>query len=169
MNLTANHPKKIAYCILSLILVFASPAFSQDSADFNQKVDVRKVINNSKENASFTPYVKFPTRTLASLSGYSPKTVKTNSYGGRADKKTKATGFYHVKQVNGRWWAIDPAGNFYLHNALVAVSMGTSDRNKAAFATAFGSDENWMNKTQSMMIENGFNGAGAWSNAKLIA
>jgi hypothetical protein len=150
-------------------LLLTSQVFAQDSLDFRIKVEVRKVLNNSKENASFTPYVKYPTRSLASLSGYTRKVVKTNVYGGRADKKTKATGFYHVKQVNGRWWAIDPSGHLYLHNALVAVSMGTSDRNKAAFATTFGSDEQWMAKTQSMMIENGFNGAGAWSNAKLIA
>lgn len=159
---------KIFNVFVGLSLTAVLPAIAQDSLDFKQVVEARKVLNNSKENSSFTPYGKFTTRTLASLSGFKPKTIKTDRYGGRLDKKEKATGFYYTKKINGRWWAIDPAGQLFIHNALNAVSMGASDRNKAALQQKFGDENTWMAKTQELVVENGFNGAGAWSNTKLI-
>lgn len=156
------------YFLLAMLL---APVLvcAQDSLDFKLKVEAKKVLNNSKENASFTPYVPFATRTLATLSGFKPKSVKTDVYGGRADKKQQATGFYHVKKVNGRWWAIDPSGHLFIHNAVNAVSMGTSERNKAALAKEFGNENQWLQQTQTLLKANGFNGAGAWSNTKLIS
>jgi len=160
---------KTFFNILSgLILATTVPAVAQDSLDFSKVVEVRKVLNNSVANASFTPYGKFKTRTLATLSGFKGKSIKTNKYGGRSDRKEKATGFYHTKKINGRWWAIDPQGNLFLHNALNAVSMGSSDRNKAQLAKVYGNENTWMTKTQEMIRSFGFNGAGAWSNTKLI-
>ena len=98
---------KTFFNILSgLILATTVPAVAQDSLDFSKVVEVRKVLNNSVANASFTPYGKFKTRTLATLSGFKGKSIKTNKYGGRSDRKEKATGFYHTKKINGRWWAI---------------------------------------------------------------
>ncbi len=159
-------PISLRYTLYAILL--SLPALAQDSLDFNQQVEVRKVLNNSLANSSFTPYKSWKTRTLSSLSGFKTKTIKTDKYGGRMDKSTKATGFYYTKKIDGRWWTIDPEGHYFIHNALNAVSMGTSDRNKAAFATEFGSETKWITKTQQMMIDNGFNGAGAWSNAKAI-
>lgn len=165
-----NADRLTAYLVIVIaLLAISAKAMAQDSLDFKLKVETRKVLNNSKDNASFTPYKSFATRTLASLTGFKAQSVKTDVYGGRLDRKAKATGFYHVRQIDGRWWAIDPAGNLFFHNAVNAVSMGTSDRNKAALAKEFGSESQWMDKTQKLLHENGFNGSGAWSNTKLIA
>lgn len=152
-----------------LLLFAASPALAQDSVDFKQRVEVRRVLNNSKANASFTLYKSFLTRTLLSLSNYKIKVVRVNKYGGRTDRIVARTGFYHCKKIDGRWWAIDPNGSLFIHNALVAVSMGGSDRNKAAFVAKYGDEKNWITKTHNFMLANGFNGVGAWSNTKAIA
>lgn len=162
------YTKQIPSFLLLAASLFSNPLFAQDSLDFNQKVEVRKVLNNSLANSSFTPYKQWSTRTLSSLTGFKTKQIPTNKYGGRTDKTTRATGFYHTKKINGRWWAIDPSGNLFFHNALNAVSMGTSDRNKAAFADKYGTASKWIEKTQQIMLDHGFNGSGAWSNTKLI-
>ncbi|RZK38711.1 MAG: agarase [Pedobacter sp.] len=161
-SLTKKSFALIALTVLPVTL------FAQDSLDFNQKVAVRKVLNNSKANASFTPYREVSTRTVSSLSGFKAKKVKTSLYGGRADKKDKATGFYYTKKINGRWWAIDPQGHYFIHNAVNAVSMGNSDRNKSAFASRYGTEKEWITKTQEMLYDYGFNGSGSWSNTRVI-
>ncbi|TCC91664.1 agarase [Pedobacter frigiditerrae] len=151
-----------------LMIMLVHQVMAQDSLDFNQKVEVRKVLNNSSEKASFTAYKTYSTRTLSSLSQFKSKKIRTDKYGGRMDRKEKATGFYYTKKIGDRWWVIDPQGYLFIHNALNAVSMGSSDRNKAAFAKLYGDEDNWMVKTQAFLIDNGFNGTGAWSNTKAI-
>ena len=154
--------------ITGIIALSNSTLLAQDSLDFKLKVEVRKVLNNSKDNATFTSYKPFLTRTLATLSGFQGKTIKMDKYGGRLDRKEQATGFYHSQKVNGRWWAIDPEGHLFLHNAIVAVGIGGSDRNKAALAQKYGSEKAWQSETHKMMLDHGFNGTGAWSNTNLI-
>ena len=34
--------------------------------------------------------------------------------GGYADTQTKATGFFRVEQIDGRWWFVDPQGHLFL-------------------------------------------------------
>ncbi|RZK59474.1 MAG: agarase [Pedobacter sp.] len=160
--------RKFVAVLLGLFVLFAHQALAQDSLDFNQKVEIRKVLNNSSEKASFTPYKFVKTRTLSSLSQFKSKKIRTDKYGGRMDRKEKATGFYYTKKIGDRWWVIDPQGHLFIHNALNAVSIGSSDRNKAAFSKLYGDENNWMVKTQGFLINNGFNGTGAWSNAKAI-
>ncbi len=158
----------LRFTLCILLLAPCSLLSAQDSLDFNQKVAVRKVLNNSSVRATFTPYGQFSTRTLESVSGFKPKKVKTSRYGGRLDKRDKATGFYYTKKIDGRWWVIDPDGYYFIHNAMNALSMGTSDRNKEAFAKLYGTETNWITKTQQLLKDNGFNGTGAWSNTKVL-
>ncbi|TKC06809.1 agarase [Pedobacter polaris] len=161
--------KKVLGVFASLVYFVVSTAVAQDSLDFKQRVAVRKVLNNSSDKSSFTPYREFATRTLASLTGFKKKAIKKDVYGGRLDRKESATGFYYTKKIGNRWWAIDPNGYLFLHNAVNAVSMGSSDRNKSAFEKEFVTENQWITKTQELLIANGFNGVGAWSNTKVIA
>lgn len=165
---TTRYPMLLAALLFCTGALITTPTRGQDSLDFNQQVETRKVLNNSLANSSFTPYRPFKTRTLSSLSGFKSKVIKTDKYGGRIDRSAKATGFYYTKKINGRWWAIDPDGHLFFHNALNAVNMGSSDRNKAAFASKFKNESTWIAQTQDMMLQHGFNGAGAWSNSKVI-
>ncbi|MFD0941538.1 agarase [Pedobacter boryungensis] len=160
--------RKIIGISFGIIMACSYSVAAQDSLDFNQKVEVRKVLNNSSDKASFTAYKYFKTRSLSSLSKFKSKPIRTDKYGGRMDKKEHATGFYYTKKIADRWWAIDPQGHLFIHNALNAVSMGSSDRNKDAFTKLYGNENQWITKTQDFLIENGFNGTGAWSNTKAI-
>jgi hypothetical protein len=48
-------------------------------------------------------------------------------YGGFAKTQAKATGFFHVEQVAGRWWLVDPDGHWFFSSGAngVGVSSGT--------------------------------------------
>ncbi|WP_202913646.1 hypothetical protein [Pararcticibacter amylolyticus] len=160
--LTRGSKYLLALCLVSV------QAFAQDTTEYTLRVAARKGINHKDGSNAFTEYKEYPTRTVAQLKGFLPSTVRLSKYGGRTDKKTKATGFFYIKKIDGRWWAVDPEGYYFLHNALNAVSMGASDRNKQALKGKFGDENNWIRRTQEILTSNGFNGAGAWSNVSLI-
>ncbi|KAA8482723.1 hypothetical protein BDE36_2784 [Arcticibacter tournemirensis] len=153
--------------ILFLCLI-SGFAFGQDSTEYALKVAARKGINHADGSNAFTAYKDYPTRTIGQLKQFVPKEVKLNRYGGRTDKRTKPTGFFYVKKIDDRWWAVDPEGCYYLHNAMNAVNMGRSDRNQQALKEKFVDETGWITKTHQILVENGFNGAGAWSNVNLI-
>ncbi|RYY12134.1 MAG: agarase [Cytophagaceae bacterium] len=128
-------------------------------------MDARKILNNSKVDgtATFTPYKSYATRTVAQLKNFKPSAVKLSKYGGRMDRRTTATGFFYVKKVDGRWWAVDPEGYLYLHNALNDLQPNRSARGQQALQEKFGNEAGWMSATRQLLLTNGFNGAGAWS------
>lgn len=159
--------KRIIRSILILGLI-AGRVSAQDNTEYSLKVPAKKGINHPDGSNTFTEYKEYSTRTIDQLQGFTPKEVKLSKYGGRLDKRIKATGFFHVKKVEGRWWAVDPDGYYYLHNALNAVSMGRSERNQQALREKFGNEAGWIKYTQQMLVNNGFNGAGAWSNTDLL-
>jgi hypothetical protein len=49
-------------------------------------------------------------------------------YGGFASTKAKATGFFRVEQINGKWWFVDPDGHLFL-------SMGVNGMGSTGGAT----------------------------------
>ena len=107
----------------------------------------------------------FPTRTLEDL----PAAVRTNldsqlsRYDGLIAGKAKATGFFHTEKIRGRWWLIDPDGCLFIHKGVASVNTTASPGATAAFDAKFGSQTNWAAQTTALLRENGFNGAGAWS------
>ncbi len=112
---------------------------------------------------------EYPTRTVAELPGFTPgRKFRLSRYGGLADRKGKATGFFRAEQVNGRWWFRDPDGCLYLNLAVTSVSPGSSPRMKQAMATKFGEPEKWAAGTVKLLRANGFNATGAWANNKLL-
>jgi len=42
-------------------------------------------------------------------------------YGGFRDAKAKATGFFRVEQVDGRWWFVDPDGHLFFSTAVTGM------------------------------------------------
>jgi len=106
------------------------------------------------------------TRTICQLPGFceSNPAVQVNMYGSRTDKQTTATGYYYVKQINGRWWVVDPLG--YLNISKGAACLGTQwgAVSTAAYSSLYGNSiVNWMNSTKQMLKDNGFYAAGCWS------
>lgn len=150
----------VAIPVLTPVLLMA-----QTGSEYTLKV-AAKISNQGSGKTGFREWKDYPTRTLKTLEGYSPKKVRLDRYGGRADMKAKATGFYYVTNVNGRWWSVDPLGNLFISKGVNDVQMGASDRNKAAFEKNFNDTHDWAIKTTSMLNGFGFNASGAWSSYK---
>jgi hypothetical protein len=119
---------------------------------------------------TFDAWKAYPSRTLSQL--HFPAADKADRdedmYGGRSDRKATATGYFHTERAEGRWWMVDPLGHLYLHNAVVDLKPGPSDRTVAAQKAAFGDTAAWMRQTHAMLLENGIHGAGAWVNVPLL-
>jgi len=87
---------------------------------------------------------------------------------GNIEFQEEATGFYHVKKIDDRWWGIDPLGNRYLNIALNSITSKGSEGMKNALKEKYGSKENWMKETINLLHEHGFNCAGSWSDHEAI-
>jgi len=133
-------------------------------------VDARVRVYNSDGTRTYNEYEPFKTRTIDLLANYSPskKTTELSKYGGNMNLQSTATGFFHVKKIVDRWWAIDPEGYYYINVALNSITVGKSERNKKALEQKFGTKENWIKETIQMLQENGFNCAGSWSDVEAI-
>lgn len=49
-------------------------------------------------------------------------------YGGFLHTSTKATGFFHVKQIDGRWWFVCPDGHLFFSTGSNGVGTGANTR-----------------------------------------
>jgi hypothetical protein len=54
-------------------------------------------------------------------------------YGGYASTHAKATGFFRVEQIDGKWWFVDPDGHLFISvgSDVIQPSIGTSTRGRA--------------------------------------
>ncbi|WP_153042843.1 agarase [Rufibacter ruber] len=155
---------------LAAVLALAPVVKAQEKAPAPLVVQAKRGLTTSDATKGFGEWKDYATRSFAQLTDFKPKETKLSPYGGRKDKRTKATGFFHVKQLNGRWWAIDPEGYYFLHTAVNTVTMGASARNKEALKETFKDSRGWASAANQLLRENGFNGTGSWSNVKeLIA
>lgn len=48
-------------------------------------------------------------------------------YGGYLNTKAKATGFFRVEQVDGRWWFVDPDGHLFYSTASTGIGAGAGE------------------------------------------
>ena len=45
-------------------------------------------------------------------------------YGGYKDTQAKATGFFRVEQIDGKWWFVDPDGHLFLSTGSNCIGGG---------------------------------------------
>ena len=112
----------------------------------------------------------YSTRTLAQLPsslGTATDGV-TSIYGGLIGFQTNATGFFYPVKIQDRWWLVDPLGYLFLHKGVAVVSTINSPEAAAALTAKFTNSSNWAVATTTLLRENGFNGAGAWSDTTRI-
>jgi len=110
-------------------------------------------------NSRYGKYSQHSVKTLEDYPGFTPQEVTLSQYGGRMDQKEKATGFFHAKEVGGRWWLVDPEGCLFLSVGVNSVADGAEKP-----ATAPTPDRsNWVNRTAAMLREAGINTLGCWS------
>ena len=51
------------------------------------------------------------------------------NYGGYKDKKAKATGFFRVEQIDGKWWFVDPDGHLFFSTGVNCVGNASDTQN----------------------------------------
>ena len=110
----------------------------------------------------------YNTLTIDQLDGFKEKKTKLSKYGSLIGDRQTAIGFFYVKKIGDRWWAIDPEGNCHINLAINSVNPGKSERNVRAFENRFGNRENWMEKSALLFFKNGFNGIGGFSDVKSV-
>ncbi|HEY0306729.1 MAG TPA: beta-glucosidase [Acidobacteriaceae bacterium] len=135
--------------------------------EYSLSIEATKV-NHSEGQEKWASPQAHATRVIEQLQGFAPKTIPLDKWGGRTDISATPTGYFYTKKIDGRWWAIDPEGHACFHMAVVNLGPSASPNAKASLARVYGNTETWMAKTHAMLIQRGFNGAGAWSNVDLI-
>jgi hypothetical protein len=110
------------------------------------------------------------TRTIELVEGFQPgsRRIPYSKYGGRADKKDQARGFFYPKRIAGRWWLIDPGGNLFMNVGVCSVRMGNSEISRRPAEGKFGTPQKWAQFSSELLAEHGFNGTGGWSDADLL-
>jgi hypothetical protein len=118
-------------------------------------------------------------------------------YGGYRSAKAKATGFFRVEKIDGKWWFVDPDGHLFLSmgSDSIGVSAATVTRGREGLFAAlppadpagtrgarggssfytwniarrFGADwtDKWIDLTVRRMFAWGFNTVGNWSDPRL--
>lgn len=130
----------------------------------------------SRKNAKQQDWKEYPARTLDSLKGFKHLKAddRLDEYGGYMAKTYEATGFFHTRQIDGRWWIIDPLGHPYICKGMAVFTMGGSDRQKEAGAKRYANDkglsaaECWAQQEMDFLRGYGFNGLGAWSTVDVV-
>jgi hypothetical protein len=133
------------------------------------KVKAKKKQYHSDGTRCYSDWAEYDTRTIGQLQGFSgTPEPEYSAYGGRKDKRTAATGYFHTEKVGDRWWLVDPEGCLFIHKGIVSMKPGTSKNQIAVLAKKFGTQQQWLEHSVKLLEENGFNGAGNWSDADLL-
>lgn len=131
--------------------------------------------DNSEEFSSTTDaklypatpdYTAYKTRLISSLKGFTPPKTKPrlSEYGGNMDgARYTATGFYYLKNIDGRWWFVDPEGYLFYNMGVSTIVPGDSKAENAGRNKVYGSYEGWADGVSKELKEIGFNAAGGWS------
>ncbi len=103
-----------------------------------------------------------PTRTLSGLPDL-PLDLPVSRFGGVAERKVTATGFFYTRKIDNRWWLVDPQGHLFINKGVASARMLRSKGAKGSLKKKFGSKEKWASATSDLLMQNGFNGIGPWS------
>ena len=107
-------------------------------------------------------------------------------YGGYLNTKAKATGFFRVEQVDGRWWFVDPDGHLFfstsstgIRNAggdarfkgredyFAVLPQGSFYASNVALRHGAEADAKWIDMALRRMESWGMNTVGNWSDTRL--
>jgi len=123
----------------------------------------------TRTNATSNTWTSYTAKTIDRLPGFNfTNDPATNAYGSWMVNKSAGTGFFSVVKKADRWWIIDPDGYPFIHKGVAVFRPGTSDGQKAALNSKYGSRESWASRESQFLKQNGFNGTGAWSEVDLM-
>jgi hypothetical protein len=108
------------------------------------------------------------TTLLSHLTDLNPTPIKLSKYGGRIDRKEKASGFFYTKRVKTGWIMVDPDGYHYFNLGVNSTSPNdTTPDHKKAFAETFKDRSTWVKKTHELLVDYlKYNSLGCWSDWK---
>ena len=89
---------------------------------------------------------------IISIASYAQQ---TDAYGGFLGIKGEKTGFFHVEQINNRWWMVTPEGNGFYGIGLAHPITGFTQ--SAVHFTFAGDQEAWLKGSIQRMRDLGFN------------
>jgi len=125
------------------------------------------IANKKKDRGTRGEYIPTPTRVVDSLTDYTPvtKELTLNKYGSPVtEEKYEATGYFYTKNIDGRWWFIDPEGYKQIHIGVGVVrpekGYGETEEQTAAFVAKYGTVDNWAKMVVDDLRPYGFNGCG---------
>ncbi len=123
----------------------------------------------ARKNADDANWKWYTAKTVDKMPGFdTKKDPETDIYGGWKTEPFKATGFFRVEKKEDRWWIIDPEGNPFIHKGVAVFRPGNSKNQKAALKQIYKTEKNWLSKETQFLKNNGFNGAGSWSDVALM-
>ena len=115
----------------------------------------------------------YDTWTVDRLPGFCPVgNPETDEFGGWTGSFSfPATGWFHCRQKNGRWWMVDPLGNPFISTGVCCFRLYTGNRPfNEAFTEKYASDENrWALNEWEKLKEYGFNTIGSFSDEKKVS
>jgi hypothetical protein len=165
---TLTNQKSILKLLILLVLCVAcnkedTVVIKQD----NSYIEYHKV--KARQNATVPLWEIYTAKTIDKLPNFNiTNDPETDVYGGWKTTAFAATGFFRVEKINNRWWIIDPLGYPFIHKGIAVLTPGTSNGQKAALSSKYGSQQNWIEQETNYLKQLGFNGAGAWSHSDLI-
>lgn len=135
-----------------LIVLGSGPACAQDHT-----------IVEVKRRTTHKTWKRYETVTLRHIRGFTPREIPLSRFGGRADMKTKATGFFRTEKIDGRWWIVDPEGHPWYSAGCCAVRPNPTPQGRRALEKMFGTEAKWAQAVTDQLRDNGFNNLGCWS------
>ncbi|MCU0797435.1 MAG: hypothetical protein MUF31_16065 [Akkermansiaceae bacterium] len=101
--------------------------------------------------------------TVGELDGFTPSDkVGLSPYGGRMDRRTRASGFFRTEKIDGRWWFVDPEGYLFLSAGICSV-ISNNPQQEDFSKSGWDSPEDWAKSTHGLLKSHGFNTLGCWS------
>ncbi|NVO20856.1 MAG: agarase [Bacteroidetes bacterium] len=156
------------FLFLCLLISISCHTQKKSFTPENKVVETKKWSKVNGE-VKYSDWVKCNATTIDQLPGFkSEKEAEFSRFGGDLATKENSTGYYYTKKIGSKWWIIDPDGYGCWNVAMNGVRPGNSERNESALISRYTTPEKWILKTEKDLLEMGFNGAGCWSDTRLI-
>lgn len=153
-----------------LLLLFCSCGAQQKITSSDTVVEAKEWLKDEDGHVRYKDWRPYASRTMERLGGFRPSAASLCHYGGNTEMHQPATGFFHTRSINGRWWMIDPHGHPVVVNAVNSIRIGKSAAAAASVSERFGDKSHWCSATIDSLRSLGFNAAGSWSDtAALLA
>ena len=89
-------------------------------------------------------------------------------FGGLAQARREATGFFRIEKIGERWWMIDPEGGRFIFAGVCSLKPEAKLSAEEPFERLYGSKKDWADRTLDLLREHGFTGCGGFSDHETL-